>query len=130
MGTTSKYYQQYKDDGRIVEYRRKAAKYMRELNQSNPGYRLLTRAKNRAKTAGLDFDLTTDDIIIPDVCPVLGVPFEYKTYYTASLDRIDSTKGYIKGNVQVMSHKANAMKNSATPEELIKFAQWVLNQSG
>lgn len=127
MGTTSKYYEKYKADGRIEEYRRKSAEYMRELNQAKPAYRLLTRAKSRAKIANLDFDITEEDIVIPELCPVLGVPFEYKTYYTASLDRIDSSKGYVKGNVQVMSHKANAMKNSATKEELVKFARWILN---
>lgn len=89
-------------------------------------YRLFVRSRGRASVEGREFNLELSDIIIPSVCPVLGTPFQYKTYYTASLDRIDSSKGYIKGNVQVMSHKANAMKNSASQQELIKFAEWVL----
>lgn len=75
---------------------------------------------------GFDFNLDRSDIVVPDCCPILGTPFEYKTYYTSSIDRIDSDKGYIKGNVQVISHKANAMKNSATKEELVKFANWIM----
>jgi hypothetical protein len=35
-----------------------------------------------------------------------------------SLDRIDSNKGYVKGNVWVISRRANVIKNNATLEEL------------
>ena len=43
-----------------------------------------------------------------------------------SADRIDPRKGYVRGNIQVISMKANAMKANATPEELRSFALWVL----
>jgi hypothetical protein len=64
----------------------------------------------------------------PLSCPILDVPLDYKkhTEYSPSIDRIDNSKGYIDGNIQVVSIKANRMKNSATESELIKFAQNVI----
>lgn len=99
-----------------------------------PELRMLRRAKQRAKERGLDFDITAEDIVIPTHCPVLGV--ELKVHKGRSggnpespaLDRIDNTKGYVKGNVMVVSHRANMMKVDASSEELIKFAEWVLTR--
>ena len=73
------------------------------------------------------------DIIIPKICPILEVPIilgsKGNYEYTPSLDRIDNSKGYIKGNIQVISKKANSMKNSATLEELQKFCTNILRYS-
>jgi hypothetical protein len=45
---------------------------------------------------------------------------------TYSIDRIDSSKGYIKGNVQILSMKANNMKSSANVEELLIFSKNII----
>lgn len=85
-------------------------------------------AKRRAKSKGIEFNIEESDITIPEFCPVLKVKLESGTRHPPSLDRIDNSKGYIKGNVWVISRKANTMKNDATAEELKEFANWI-NQS-
>lgn len=90
------------------------------------------RAKGRAKRQGIEFDIEPADIIIPKFCPILGIelkenkgkPGAYRD--SISIDKIDPTKGYTKGNIQVISQLANGMKNQANKEELIKFAEYIL----
>lgn len=98
----------------------------RKHYRNHPESRMLMAAKQRAKNQCLEFNLTIDDIVIPDKCPLLEVPFvagEKGNYeYTPSLDRIDPNKGYVKGNVWVITKRANTMKNNATRAELLKFA--------
>lgn len=102
----------------------------------SPKKRMLRRAKTRAKERGLDFNLELSDVNIPDVCPILGIPLQVHKGRSGgysdspALDRVDNSKGYIKGNVMVISHLANMMKSSATNEQLIKFARWVLDTHG
>lgn len=85
--------------------------------------RLLSRAKGRAKKRNIPFNLTIEDIIIPDLCPVLDVKLDKSSDHTErdtspSLDRIVPSLGYVKGNVRVISHRANMLKNNATVEEM------------
>jgi len=57
--------------------------------------------------------------MIPDVCPILLVPLEkYNKNRAPSLDRIDNSKGYIKGNVRVISNRANIMKGDMSLEDI------------
>lgn len=88
---------------------------------------MLSRVKTRAKKLGLPFDLELSDIQIPKECPVFKVPFVLgeKSKWNPSLDRIIPEKGYVKGNVVVISVRANSIKNDATPEELRLIADFV-----
>lgn len=111
----------------LLEQRRQ---YSLAYRRANPKHRLLSAARQRAKIDGLAFDITEDDFSIPTHCPILGCPLEVGArMYAPSLDRFIPEKGYIKGNVWVISLKANVMKNNATPNELKKFAQWVESES-
>lgn len=95
--------------------------------------RMFRRAKARAKERGHEFTLEKSDIVIPEFCPILGIRMEHHkgrsggAHNSPALDRIDNNKGYIKGNVIVISHLANMMKSSANEEQLLSFANWVLN---
>lgn len=102
--------------------------YKRRLYlRMDPRKRMFNQAKNRAKRRNIPFSIELDDIIIPDKCPLLEISFIPGTFnnyeHTYSLDRIDSTKGYVKGNIKVISKLANSMKNSASKEELLIFAK-------
>lgn len=83
---------------------------------------LYKNIKSRCKRTGREFSIDLEDIIIPEKCPVFG--FELKredkqTWMCApSVDRIDSSKGYIKGNITVVSRRANILKRDATIDEL------------
>ena len=109
-------------------------KYREENNNPNSDmffkYRL-RGLKNRAKSGGKEFNLDEEYLrtIYPEdgKCPALGIKFELeKRDSTPSLDRIDNSRGYVKGNVQWVSLKANCIMNNATPEEVMKVAKHFL----
>lgn len=93
--------------------------------------KLLTHLKSSAKKRNLEFSLTLLDLYdlsFPITCPILNVPILYghKGYheFSPSIDRIDSSEGYIPDNIQVMSFKANRMKSNASLDELIQFSKF------
>jgi len=81
---------------------------------------MLHRVKMRAKGTGQEFSLTVDDIKIPSVCPVLGIPLVIggPLNNAPSMDRLDSALGYVPSNVRVISYRANLLKNNGTVEEM------------
>ena len=67
-----------------------------------------------------------NDIKIPLNCPILQIPLinslgGKSIDNSPSLDRIDSSKGYIKGNVRIISMRANRLKQDSTIDELKKI---------
>lgn len=81
---------------------------------------LIGQARYRAKLSKLPFNMTASDLHIPEVCPVLGIPLFYsaKRWNSPSIDRIDNDKGYVTGNVKIISYRANVLKSNATLTEL------------
>lgn len=76
---------------------------------------------------GLPFDLTPEDVLIPDICPVLSIPLERVSENkdnAPSLDRINNSLGYVRGNVVVISFKANRIKSNASLSDLRKVADY------
>jgi hypothetical protein len=83
---------------------------------------LVSSAKQRARKEGLPFALTTADISIPDLCPLLGVKMVRGGPYAPSIDKIIPSLGYVPGNVMVVSWRANTLKGNATLAELQTLA--------
>lgn len=80
---------------------------------------MYNRVKARAKKYNLEFNLELSDIVLPEVCPVFNHPFIYGDVdWTYSIDRRDCSKGYVKGNIFIISNKANRIKNNASLEDL------------
>jgi hypothetical protein len=92
-------------------------------------------AKLRAALKGVVFDLTSKYVesITPERCPVFHEPFVFAGNkvpqpFSATLDRLDPSKGYVQGNVVVISMKANSIKNAYGSEEVKKVADWLQQQ--
>ena len=111
------------------EVTERVKKYNKNRNASLQGR--LDDAKSRSKKKNLELNITLEylESIYPDdsLCPLLNIPLDWdsppKHPSTPSIDRIDSSKGYIKGNVQWVSWRANQLMRDATPDELLMVAQ-------
>jgi hypothetical protein len=98
------------------------------------GY-IIRNIKSSARIRGLDFNLSIADIILPTNCPIMDTPLSFKSFLgltdhnnldQATIDRIDSGKGYVKGNIWIISRLANNMKSCATQDQLITFSKSIL----
>lgn len=96
--------------------------YRQKIRERRIAHILLQQAKTRSKSKNLEFNLDITDVIVPKICPLLlillMVAKNSLTANSPSLDRIDSSRGYVKDNVWVISHRANTIKNDATLKEL------------
>ena len=85
----------------------------RAYSRSRPRETMLLGAKHRAIRKNLPFNLELEDIVIPKICPVFGTAIT-----KPALDRKRNELGYVKGNVRVISDRANRLKSDATLQEL------------
>lgn len=87
---------------------------------------MLVNARWRAKRRDIPFTITVDDVHIPKRCPVLGIELvvstKGRTDNSPSLDRINNSKGYIPGNIIVISWIANRLKSNATADQMLSLA--------
>lgn len=93
-------------------------------------YEMWSDAKKRAKKQNVPFDIEPSDIIIPEICPAIGIPLIRQrgkgkpSDNSPTLDKIIPEKGYVRDNIIVVSYKANSMKRNATLEEVFMLADF------
>src|ERR1035437_7976808 len=126
------YYLKNKDH---ISEQRKTDKWKKENTVRRKKHRnenidiyMLWNAKDRAKKRSLPFNLTLDDIKIPEFCPALGIKISIgdgeTTPNSPTLDRIIPELGYIVGNVCVISHRANRIKNDSSLKDLENIVEY------
>lgn len=90
-------------------------------------------ARLRADKLGIPFSIRPEDIDLPTVCPVLGIVLSYDNKQGAedspSLDRVVPERGYVPGNVNVISGRANRIKSDASLSELKKLIDYIESNS-
>jgi hypothetical protein len=105
----------------------------KEERRTKPEIHIFRGAKKRAKEKGLPFLIEQSDILVPDFCPILGIPLAVAdgkfNDNSPTLDRLIPELGYVPGNIAVISNRANRMKDNATSEEHRLLADWIEGKS-
>jgi hypothetical protein len=133
----------YKLTGRCVPCNREAVKDWQRRNKRNEGDGIgedyvkgkLRRTASKARQRGHEYAITVGDLgPVPQSCPILNIPLQINGRSgprdnSPSIDRIDSQKGYVPGNVAWMSYRANRLKNDGTADEHRRIADWMEKNS-
>lgn len=144
-----KHWQKVKDLGRNLEYSAKQAPHRKRYydknkdklkadliaNKSELGtfylQKSLTHIKCKSKKNNIPFDISVEDLIIPEHCPILGIELQFNIGgaqdNSPSIDRIVPELGYVPGNVIIISSRANRIKNNATIDEMYKIYSFYNN---
>lgn len=128
-----KWYEKNKESvlKRMKEYNSKEEnKLKKQKRYANLHFRYVD-IKGRSRKNNIEFNLTEEylESIYPadGICPLLNIALDWDSPprhdSTPSLDRIDNNKGYIKGNVQWVSWRANRLMSNMQPDEILMLAQ-------
>jgi hypothetical protein len=134
-GHTSK---RFTSNGGCYECCTKAGKELYGKNRQDLQWqkeRMFKAVSGRAKRTEKEFTITQEDLEWPTHCPILGIELKYggnstkKKQNSFSMDRVDNSKGYVKGNVRIISARANSLKSNATIEELENIIKYMKENS-
>lgn len=127
------------------EHARNKVSAVRRASVAGTVRQLLAQAKSRAKKRNLEYNLDSSWALAwlekhEYKCPYTGVELTASkkdgsglrgsATSTVSIDRIDSTKGYTKDNVEFVSYYANVAKHKFSKEEFITMCKSVLEHAG
>lgn len=105
--------------------------FLKEGLKDPKDYWLWYTIKRKCIPRNIFYDLKSK---MPDICPILNTKLNYITLkgrpkgtvqFIPSLDKIIPENGYVKGNVRVISLKANMLKNNATLEQLERMVLYM-----
>ncbi len=118
-----------KDVKQTPGYKKSLLEFRRGWKNSHLDEAVFLGVQSTARRNGTEFTITRADVKVPEKCPVLGIPLFFtngtRTDNTPSLDRLDNGKGYIPGNVAVISWRANQIKRDATLTEIKALALYM-----
>lgn len=102
----------------------------RQWRQRHPKKLMLNVIISRAKKKGLDCNLTIEDLLDNQICPVFKTKLMYNRdekdhKLKASVDRIDNTKGYTKDNIAIISRRANTLKSNGSLKEFKRLVDYI-----
>ena len=102
------------------------SEYTKKWRSKNYALSRFIVLRSKAKKNEIAFDIELEDVIIPEFCPVFNIPLDGRDRdHQWSFDKIYPEKGYTKGNVKIISMKANRLKNNATIPELEKIIEYM-----
>ena len=105
------------------------SKRQKMARRNNPSWEMYRRIRCKSKQENIPFNLDPTDIVIPSCCPILGIQLEMGNTTVSdnspSIDRIYPKLGYIKGNIEIISNRANRIKSDATLDELKKIVHFL-----
>tara|TARA_R110002096_G_scaffold279991_1_gene474214 strand:+ start:106 stop:528 length:423 start_codon:yes stop_codon:yes gene_type:complete len=112
-----------------AEIQKKTKEY-RDIHSTHYKSMMLSRAKVRAQRGNVPFNLNPGDVVIPDICPILGIVLtsgrgKGPKDNSPALDRIIPSLGYVADNIQVISARANRIKSDSTIEELSMILEYL-----
>lgn len=111
--------------------------HRRLTRRKDPIGALLRVAKSRAKKKGLEFSISASDLPMLKMCPCCGVEMCMRdgvakpgpTPQSPSIDRFDSNRGYVPGNVAIICWRCNELKRDASADELRNILVWMERRS-
>jgi len=91
--------------------------------------KFLKKRHNALSSKNWAWEIKHSDLVFPTHCPILGLELDWfsesRKENSPSFDRVDPGKGYLKGNVVIMSWRANRIKNDGTASEHEAIGAWL-----
>lgn len=114
-----------------------AANRAKVWRKNHPEQMLHLSAKRRATSLGIPFDIDVADIVIPDKCPITGLVLEINQSgktgpkdNSPTLDKIHPELGYVRGNIAVISFKANKWKSNMSKKDVETLLNYINTAPG